>query len=394
VLEEYSPGQPAAASYVFGNALISRAQGASRSYYLADGLGSIRALTDAGGSVTDRYLYDAFGGVLAHSGSSDSPYLFAGERFDSDLMQYYLRARNYDALTGRFDRRDPAEGAIRDPISLHDYLYARSNPTNFIDPSGMSTLLEKVYTFSVATILANVLTSAVVLGRILGVNGKVDGIICSLRTGLAARGLGGYFGADLAYDFKTNTVWAGAVAEFGAFPISLFNNFNKKISASFTAGLVFNMDSPKDLAGAGGGATWPWSVFKLIYNFTNLGFPQNKAWGLMCQLAKVSKSTRWTDFAVTFGFSSLTPNGAAAFEFGPRSNTFSWTFSYASEYVPLFQLPPDLKSLYKPVEEAVRKVAAFGNDIEGIVASPDDFLQSLFGDLPLQPFWPPGGLSI
>ena len=64
-----------------------------------DGIGSTRALTDESGNVTDQYVYDAFGRLITQSGTTDNLYLFQGEQFDSNLDQYYLRARFYDLTT-------------------------------------------------------------------------------------------------------------------------------------------------------------------------------------------------------------------------------------------------------------------------------------------------------
>jgi len=62
--------------------------------------------------------------------------LYAGEQFDANLSQYYLRARYYDQNNGRFSRMDPFAGSNQDPQSLHRYLYAHCNPINRIDPAG------------------------------------------------------------------------------------------------------------------------------------------------------------------------------------------------------------------------------------------------------------------
>ena len=54
---------------------------------------------------------------------------------DKDLATYYLRARIYDPLTGRFLSPDPV-GLDNRGIGL--YLYALNNPVNSIDPSGLA----------------------------------------------------------------------------------------------------------------------------------------------------------------------------------------------------------------------------------------------------------------
>ena len=57
---------------------------------------------------------------------------------------YYLRARYYNQVTGRFLSRDPEDGKASDPASLHKYLYAGGDPVNGIDPTGRAELFETV----------------------------------------------------------------------------------------------------------------------------------------------------------------------------------------------------------------------------------------------------------
>jgi len=150
VWEEYSPDGQGQTSYVYGNDLISQTQGGQRAFFLVDGLGSTRVLTDAEGAVLNTYAYDAFGEKIGGTGSVENKYLFAGEQFDEGLGDYYLRARYYDADTGRFTRRDDYEGSIDFPISLHTYLYANANPIKYTDPLGLFSLNEVL---AVTTIL-------------------------------------------------------------------------------------------------------------------------------------------------------------------------------------------------------------------------------------------------
>jgi len=71
-----------------------------------------------------------------------SPSFFRGEQYDSDLGLYYLRARYYNPLTGRFLSRDPEEGNKFYPKALHKYLYASGDPVNAFDPTGKDSILE------------------------------------------------------------------------------------------------------------------------------------------------------------------------------------------------------------------------------------------------------------
>jgi RHS repeat-associated protein len=93
-------------------------------------------LTDSTGAVTDTYDYDAFGNLINTTGSTPNVYLYRGEQFDPDLGLYYLRARYYNPVTGRFLTRDPGAGRISVPATLHKYLYAAGDPVNQLDPTG------------------------------------------------------------------------------------------------------------------------------------------------------------------------------------------------------------------------------------------------------------------
>jgi RHS repeat-associated protein len=93
--------------YVYGLDLISRTDnGGNQEYELSDGLGSTTGLADGTGAVTDTYTYDVYGAVRTRTGTSGNEFTFTGEQVDSSGLQY-LRARYYDAATGRFASRDP-----------------------------------------------------------------------------------------------------------------------------------------------------------------------------------------------------------------------------------------------------------------------------------------------
>lgn len=156
VKEEYSTAGAVQVEYVYGNDLVSQSQGNQTSYYLVDGLGSTRVLTDGQGQVLNSYNYEAFGETIGSTGGAQNKYLFAGEQFDSNLGDYYNRARFYDADSGRFLRKDDYEGRIGEPVTLHDYLYGNGNPVSFTDPSGLFTMAELSAADSIRNILASI----------------------------------------------------------------------------------------------------------------------------------------------------------------------------------------------------------------------------------------------
>jgi RHS repeat-associated protein len=106
------------------------------SYYGFDGLGSVRFLTDAAGAITDTYDYDAWGNLVNYTAVTPNSKLYRGDELDGDLGLYYLRARYFDPLTGRFLTTDPESGLPAEPRSQHPYLYAGADPVNRIDPTG------------------------------------------------------------------------------------------------------------------------------------------------------------------------------------------------------------------------------------------------------------------
>ena len=154
-----------AATYTIGEDRISQHRGSDTRYYHADGLGSIRLLTDADESITDRYVYAAFGELdqAASSISSDNLFRYTGEQFDPNLGFYYLGARFYDPAAGRFTRMDDFMGVAADPVTLHKYLYANTNPASYTDPSGHFSLGEMNASLNVMTRLA--MTSTRVMAR-------------------------------------------------------------------------------------------------------------------------------------------------------------------------------------------------------------------------------------
>jgi RHS repeat-associated protein len=139
VVDEVANGT-AQRTYTYGLQRINENQpiGAAwtASFYAYDGFGSVRALADSSGTVTETYGYDSWGNTVTATGSTPNVYLYRGEQYDPDLGLYYLHARWYNPATGRFLTIDVGARELESPATLHRYLSFRGDPVNMADPGG------------------------------------------------------------------------------------------------------------------------------------------------------------------------------------------------------------------------------------------------------------------
>jgi len=172
------------ASYIYGDDLLSMQRGPAPSFYLFDGQMSTRQLTDAAQSITDEYIFDAFGNLVAKTGSTVNDYLYTGEQFDANAGFYYLRSRYYDPASGRFISQDSVAGNPFEPLTLHKYAYVHNNPINGRDPSGQFSLAEMETTIQVMGVIAQIFPT-LLRGYII-----YKGVDVFFRPGFAMRNFG------------------------------------------------------------------------------------------------------------------------------------------------------------------------------------------------------------
>ena len=79
----------------------------------------------------NHYEYDAFGNTVVSEEQVHNRFRYNGQQFDPMTSQYYLRARFYNPVIGRFTQEDAYYG---DGLNL--YQYCASNPMMYEDPSG------------------------------------------------------------------------------------------------------------------------------------------------------------------------------------------------------------------------------------------------------------------
>ena len=94
-----------------------------------------REVVEAKGRILQRTNFYAFGLTSEESSSSIQPYKYNGKEFDNmhGLNTYDYGARQYNPVTGRWDRMDPLSEKY---YSTSPYAYCDNNPVNAIDPDG------------------------------------------------------------------------------------------------------------------------------------------------------------------------------------------------------------------------------------------------------------------
>ncbi|MHC1748006.1 MAG: RHS repeat-associated core domain-containing protein [Cellulosilyticaceae bacterium] len=102
-------------------------------YYHQDEQGSTAIITDENADIKNSYHYDAFGKILESQETLPNRITYTGQQYDPLTQQYYLRARYYNPIIGRFTQEDTYRG---DGLNL--YAYCSNNPISYYEPSGYS----------------------------------------------------------------------------------------------------------------------------------------------------------------------------------------------------------------------------------------------------------------
>lgn len=124
-LARYTPG-------VQWDETLAVRRGGATNILETNGIGSI-VRTASSGAATATFTYDAFGNIVALTGTPPAPYAFQGRAFDTESGLYYYLARYYDPRGGRFMTEDP--NGLTDDANL--YVFAASNPVTYTDPLGL-----------------------------------------------------------------------------------------------------------------------------------------------------------------------------------------------------------------------------------------------------------------
>jgi len=160
-------------AYVYeGEHALARYDAASTEpvYYLRDAMGSVIGLVDDAGASSSRVHYDGFGNERRADGALAALPAGGGPRFQGMWAEsgagYYVRARRYDPLTGRFLSRDPVAQLAASPETAYPYILAANNPALFRDPTGQFfSLSELQISARIRSTLSTVTASATAFGQ-------------------------------------------------------------------------------------------------------------------------------------------------------------------------------------------------------------------------------------
>jgi RHS repeat-associated protein len=157
-IEEHNGSGSPTQQYVYGYSdeplVLDRNLGGpvQRQFYEQNALGSVYALTDNTGKITEGYQYDAYGrqtvfdpgpngivdfggdDVITQGGSSQvgNSYMYTAQRLDAETGLFYFRHRYLNTEQGRFISRDPLD----EPNGMNLYEYAADSPLVETDPTG------------------------------------------------------------------------------------------------------------------------------------------------------------------------------------------------------------------------------------------------------------------
>jgi RHS repeat-associated protein len=108
-----------------------------RRWLWEDPIGSGVHVTDDRGAFVHQRAFEPFGDLFKERTTEVTERSFAGHRFEDNSGLYYMRARWYDPVVGRFLATDPVVRSSGSPQSINAYSYVENNPINRVDPTGL-----------------------------------------------------------------------------------------------------------------------------------------------------------------------------------------------------------------------------------------------------------------
>ena len=173
--------------------------GEVRYYYHMNHLGGVNIVTNDSGAIVTVRQYKPYGEMYQNEGSvptSTLPFSFDGQRQDGTSGLYYLNARFYNPVLGRFLSADTEMRNPSVPQALNHYGFAGDNPIRYVDPSGHSW-----WDYLIA---ACIIVLIVVIAAVSGGAGAALLVVALSAVGF---GVGAGIAAGLGYSPTSDSFW-------------------------------------------------------------------------------------------------------------------------------------------------------------------------------------------
>ncbi|MBI5513681.1 MAG: PKD domain-containing protein [Deltaproteobacteria bacterium] len=156
LLEERDDAGALLVRYVYGHGVLAQTASSGVRVLHRDALGHTRLVTDGAGAEVARYAFSAYGEGTEGATDGASRMRFSGEYLVPELGLYFLRARFYDATTGRFITPDSLPQNTEDLSGFNPYHFAGGDPVNYRDPTGQMSLGSMTVTIGIINVLASI----------------------------------------------------------------------------------------------------------------------------------------------------------------------------------------------------------------------------------------------
>jgi RHS repeat-associated protein len=209
-------------------------------YYSKDNLGSIIAITDGTGAVTQRLSYDVWGKRRYPNGAADPNGLlnnpdmyhgFTGHEMLDDVGLIHMNGRLYDPVMGRFVSADFLIPDAADLQYYNRYSYVGNNPLSLTDASGQCPWCIIAIISAVTARAAGIIDTRTARG------------IIGIAAGAWLGGVGGLLNGGF-----TNAVITGGIVG------GISSGWNGVAGGAFSAGLFYGAGTFSDTMKLGGGS--------------------------------------------------------------------------------------------------------------------------------------------
>ena len=303
----------AATTYLRGVNLIS----SNGTYYLYNAHGDVVQLTNTNGELTRNYNYDAFGNEREPDGEDVNPFRYCGEYYDTETGLYYLRARYYDPLIGRFTQEDTHWNTANmiygdnpqkinereDKLGLKHYSYAPglqsilqagnlyayciSNPVLYSDPTGNSVALAADTIASLSTyssVLVGGISAAVAsISAAIASSWTVIGAIAGITIGAIILGSIIYHASNYIAEAELTKSWAlaqirdGGISKNRLSGHSVYIIYKKGTDNVYYVGRTSNFSARQRAHQKGSGAKFPEEEYIMMVVATGLTLENARA---------------------------------------------------------------------------------------------------------------------